>query len=141
MLRDNTVNIAKCFRVAGVPSLGCFAHTIQLCIRDGLLSQRAVCDILGIIRKFVGHFKHSSAASSRLKELQADLGLPQHQLIQDVSTRWNSTYYMLRRLCEQRRALSVYCSEVDVAASLNAYQWSIAENAVSLLAPFEECTR
>ena len=141
VLRDNAANISKCFRIASIPSLGCFAHTLQLCVRDGLLSQRAVSDIVTVSRKLVGHFKHSSSATSRLKELQAELGLPHHQLIQDVSTRWNSTFYMLRRLCEQRRALSVYCSEVDGASCPTAYRWSIAENVVSLLAPFEECTR
>jgi len=35
----------------------------------------------------------------------------------------------------------VHCSEVDGAASLSAHQWSIADNIVQLLAPFEECTR
>jgi hypothetical protein len=44
--------------------------TIQLCIHDGLHSQRAVCDIVGTSRKsVVGHFKYSSAASSRLNLL------------------------------------------------------------------------
>jgi len=141
VLRDNAANISKCFRVAGIPSLGCFVHTVQLCVHDGLLSQRAVSDILSIARKLVGHFKHSSSATNHLKELQAELSLPAHQLIQDVCTRWNSTFYMLRHLCEPRRALSVYCSEVDGAASLSAHQWSIADNIVQLLAPFEECTR
>jgi hypothetical protein len=81
VLRDNAANTAMCFRVAGVQGLRYFVHTVQLRIRDGLVSQSAVGNILGISRKMVDHFKHLSAASSRLKELQADLGLPQHLLI------------------------------------------------------------
>jgi hypothetical protein len=69
-LRENAANISKCFRDANVRSLGCFAHTIQLCVHDGLLSQRAVSDIISIGKKLVGHFKHLSSATDRLKELQ-----------------------------------------------------------------------
>ena len=38
------------------------AHTLQLVIQDGLLSQRVVIDLLAICRSIVGHFKHSSIA-------------------------------------------------------------------------------
>ncbi|XP_065671782.1 zinc finger BED domain-containing protein 4-like [Hydra vulgaris] len=112
VLRDNAANISKCLRDANIYSLGCFAHTIKLCVHNGLLNQREVSDIISISKKLVSHFRHSSSATGRFKELQAELCLPDHQLIQDVSTRCNSTFYMLRRLCEQRHALTVYCSEV-----------------------------
>jgi len=68
--------MSKCFRIASILSLGCFAHTLRLCVRDALLSQRAVSDIVTVPRKLVGHFKHLSSATSRLKELQVELGLP-----------------------------------------------------------------
>ena len=58
-----------------------------------------------IARKIVGHFKHSVVAMSGLREKQVQLEVPQHHLIQDVSTRWNSTYFMLDRLAEQRVAI------------------------------------
>ncbi|XP_065650990.1 zinc finger BED domain-containing protein 4-like [Hydra vulgaris] len=50
VLRDNAVNISKCFRDANIDSLGCFADTIQLCVHDGLLNQRAVSDIISIAK-------------------------------------------------------------------------------------------
>ncbi|XP_065684269.1 zinc finger BED domain-containing protein 4-like [Hydra vulgaris] len=123
VLRDNAANISKCFRDANIESLGCFAHTTQLCVHDGLLSKPAVSNIISIGKKLVGHFRHSSSATSRFKELQAELCLPDHQLIQD------------------RRALTVYCSEVEGTSCPTAYQRSVAENTVCVLAPFEEATR
>ena len=95
VLRDNAANMAKAMRDASLPSLGCFAHTLQLVVHDGVLSQRVVMDTLAVCRKIAGHFKHSSTAYSRLNTIQQNLGLPQHRLQQDVSTRWNSTLYML----------------------------------------------
>lgn len=141
VLRDNAFNIAKCFRDGNYASVGCFAHTLQLCVRDGLLNQKCVTDITGVVRRLVGHFKHSSSATTRLHELQKELGIPEHQLMQDVPTRWNSTFYMLRRILEQRRAVSLYCAEVESVSGLTAQQWTITENAVALLLPFEELTR
>ena len=67
VLRDNAANMAKAMRDASLTSLGCFAHTLQLVVHDGVLSQRVVMDTLAVCRKIVGHFKHSSTAYSWLK--------------------------------------------------------------------------
>nr|KAI8768910.1 zinc finger BED domain-containing protein 4-like [Biomphalaria glabrata] len=92
-------------------------------------------------RKIVCHFKHSSSASDRLHNLQSELDLPQHQLIQDVTTRWNSTFLMLKRLLEQRRAITLYCAENEKLSNLSPSQWSVGEKVSVLLKPFEEVTR
>ena len=86
----------KAMREAVYPDLGCFAHILQLIIHDGVLTQRAVTDVLANCRKIVGHFKHSPLAYCRLKEIQQSLEIPQQHLKQDEPTRWNSTLYMLQ---------------------------------------------
>ena len=84
---------------------GCFAHTLQLCIKPALdLPQ--VEKTVSKCRKLVGHFKHSTILTAEMKKRQKVLDLPEHSLIQDVSTRWNSTQLMLERMCEQRRVVS-----------------------------------
>ena len=40
ILRDNAQNMAKAMEDAELPSLPCFAHTLQLAIHDVILSQR-----------------------------------------------------------------------------------------------------
>jgi len=60
-----------------------------------------VSRLASIARKLVGYFKHSSLAMIALKEKQKQLNVPEHHFIQDVATRWNSTYFMYERLLEQ----------------------------------------
>ena len=50
---------------ANLPSFGCFAHSLQLVVNDGLLFQRVVKDLLAVCRSIVGHFKHSSVCISQ----------------------------------------------------------------------------
>ena len=73
VLRDNGANMVKAMRDASLPAIGCVAHTLQLVVHDGVLSQRAVTGLLAACRKIVGHFKHSSLAYCRLKEIQQTL--------------------------------------------------------------------
>ncbi|XP_026087221.1 zinc finger BED domain-containing protein 4-like [Carassius auratus] len=109
---------------AGLPSLPCAAHTLQLVVHVGLLSQRSVADALAIGRKIIGHFKHSPLAYSCFEDIQLEIGQPAKRLQQEVQTHWNSTFYMIQSLLEQKRALGVFVSEHELG-----------------LGPFEELTR
>ena len=132
--------MVRAMKDASLPDLGCFAHTLQLVVHDGVLSQRAVIDILAICRKVVGHFKHSSLAYSRLREIQKNLSLLQHRLKQDEPTRWNSTLYMLQSITEQKMALAAYSLEYDIA-QLSSYQLDLVNKIISTLTPNEEITK
>lgn len=141
ILRDNARNMVKAMKDAGWQSLGCMAHTLQLAVHEGVLSQRSISDIAAIGRRIVGHFKHSPLAYSRLQNVQKDLFQTPKRLQQDVATRWNSTYYMLKSLLEQKRALSAYVADFDLPDTFSANQWGLIENMLSLLEPFEELTQ
>lgn len=86
VVRDNASNMVKAMSDAELPDLGCFAHTLQLVVNEGVLSQRTVIDLIATARKIVGHFRRSCLAYDQLREIQRNLGLPQHCLIQDEPT-------------------------------------------------------
>ena len=140
VLRDNAANMAKAMREASLRSFGCFAHSLQLVVDDGVLSQQAVIDLLAICRKMVGHFKHSAVAYDRLKSIQDRLGIPQHRLQQDVRTRWNSSLYMVKSISEQKMALAAYCTDSDLPA-LTTKQLELAEKIIAALSPIDEITK
>ncbi|GAA6094340.1 zinc finger BED domain-containing protein 4-like [Tachysurus ichikawai] len=91
-----------------VPSLGCVTHSLQLVVNEGLLSQGSVSDVIASARKIVGHFKHSPLAYSRLQDLQRKFQMPLKRLQQDIKTRWNSRYYTIQSISEQKRTLCVW---------------------------------
>ncbi|XP_039619094.1 zinc finger BED domain-containing protein 4-like [Polypterus senegalus] len=141
ILRENAHYLAKAMEECGIPSLPCMARTLQLAVNNGVLSQRSVSDTIAIGRKIVGHFKHLQLANSRLKTIQTELGMQPKMLQQDVSTRWNSTFYMLQSLLEQKRAFGAYASDFELPATLTPNQWGLIEKIITLLAPFKKLTK
>ena len=72
---------------------------------DAGLALNATARLTAAFRKIVGHFEHSTVAMGALTERQKLLRIPEHSVIQDVATRWNSTYFMYEWLVEQRVAI------------------------------------
>ena len=141
VISDNASNMVKAMQEASLAHFGCFAHSLQLVVKDGLLSQRAITDIIAICRSIVGHFHRSSTASHCLTKIQDSLKIPKHKLKQDVSTRWNSTLYMFQSIVEQKMALAAYCAENDSIQQLSTYQLVLIKKCVDILSPIEEVTR
>jgi len=50
VISDNASNMVKAMQEASLAHFGCFAHSLQLVLKDGLLSQRAIADIIAICR-------------------------------------------------------------------------------------------
>ncbi|XP_003389647.1 PREDICTED: zinc finger BED domain-containing protein 4-like [Amphimedon queenslandica] len=138
---DNAANMKKAMADGKYIHIGCFAHSIQLVIHDGIISQRYVLDILAKCRRIVGHFKHSQVASSRLKEIQSSLCLPQQRLKQDVSTRWNSTLHMLQSIIAQKVVLAAYNTESDDIPQLSSHQLDIIDKIITVLKPVDDITK
>lgn len=139
-VRDNAANMISAMRHANITDIGCTSHTLQLVLRDGIFIQTSVEAVVKKARKIVGHFKHSEQACRHLKEFQVSRDVPEHKLIQDVETRWNSTYLMLERLVEQQKAINLYSVERGGIETLSNTEWELAERIVNILKPFYAAT-
>ena len=143
---DNARNILNAGKLAGFePHIGCVAHTINLGTQRGL-QVKQLETLLGRIRRVVTYFHKSSTATTILKSKQAILEIPQHKLIMDVSTRWNSTYDMLERFLEQQPAIIATLMMKDLKKNikdvytLSEMDISSAERVMSVLKPIKTVT-
>ena len=137
---DNAANMVSELNITNVASLPCLAHSLQLVIKDGVLLQPAVVQLLSCVRSMVGHYHCSNVAFNTFRQIQSQLNLPVHVLIQDVATHWNSSYYMLEWLLEQKKAITASNAECQLPTELHSQQWVLAEKVVKLLKVFEEAT-
>ena len=98
LVTENAANMSIAAQECGAPHINCFSHTLQLAIEDGLKLDQ-VSKVIGASRRLVSHFSHSSLAVNALLEKQTGSKL---KLIQDVPTRWNSSFMMMECLLKLR---------------------------------------
>lgn len=108
----------------------CAGHTLQLCVKAGL-QIRVIEVAIAAARRLVKHFRKSDLATLALRKRQEQMQAEQHNLIQDVTTRWNSTYFLIERLLEQRWPVTAVLSDASITKSadrsldLTTEQWNL----------------
>ncbi|XP_053180810.1 E3 SUMO-protein ligase ZBED1-like [Scomber japonicus] len=141
--RDNAPNIHDT-DVFG-PHIGCFAHVLNLAAKKAV-ALNAVSRLLGKVRKIVTFFHKSTTAAQVLTNKQHMLNIPEHKLIHDVGTRWNTAHDMLEHYVEQQPA--IFSAMVDKAvknrgkdmAMLTDSELKLAEDLIQLLNPLKKMT-
>lgn len=115
---------------------GCINHMLELVTKLAFKDIPNTQGTMSMCRSVVNFFNSSSQATSKLKEkAKARLGVPL-TVIQDVCTRWWSTYSMCERLLRLKDVLTIMSLEGDLRVSLSEEQWLIVKNLVALLKPF-----
>ena len=161
---DNGSNIVLATSILNWPRIACFSHTLQLAV-EAATDLQQLSRALGCCRCLVGHFNHSYNSCYILKKKQVDLQHKTLSLIQDVQTRWNSTYFMAERIINQQQplcaallelkkgelmptdaefsALESYCKVmkplVDITEAIGAEKWVTVSTVSPLLYKLLNC--
>ncbi|XP_028296828.1 zinc finger BED domain-containing protein 4-like [Gouania willdenowi] len=136
---DNASNIVAALRDhLHWDHIPCFAHVLNLVVRAAL---REVQGTVHKIKAVVEYFHRSTVASDKLKATQQQMGQEQLRLKQDVVTRWNSTFYMVKRFIDVKDPVISTLALINAPLStLSTEEWEIAQETADILKPFEEVT-
>lgn len=140
-ISDNARNIEKAIEDLNWKRYGCYAHSLNLIVTQALKPLEALIEN---VKKIVGHFKRSTTALDMLLSYQmrnmADSGQPK-RLIQQVPTRWNSTFFMLQRFVLLKEALKHCIAMIEKDwPVITADEWETMNQLCIVLKPFEEVT-
>uniref|UniRef100_A0A3P8T7U5 Zinc finger, BED-type containing 4 n=1 Tax=Amphiprion percula TaxID=161767 RepID=A0A3P8T7U5_AMPPE len=125
----------------GHVTMQCFGHTIDLIVSEAIKSQRLVQNLLSIARKICERVHRSAKAKEKLAELQRVHQLPENQLIQDVPSKWVTSFFMLERLVEQKIAIDEMSIECNFREIISCDQWEVMLSVCNALKPFEVACR
>ncbi|XP_052450964.1 zinc finger BED domain-containing protein 6-like [Carassius gibelio] len=141
MVTDNASNMILSAQLLNLRHVPCFAHNLNLIVKKALDQTPLINEIRQKARKIVGLFRSSCKAKDKLVEMQGLMGRPALKLMQEVDTRWNSTYDMLQRLYEQREPVGAALSNLNSdTAPLTSFEYNIIQESLSLLQPFKLAT-
>lgn len=145
IVTDNAANMLRAVGLTETLHIGYFAHVLNLA-SQAALKMPAVSRLLGRLRRISAFFHRSTIASHELKQKQKLLDLPQHKLVTDVPTRWNSAFEMVERFLEQQAAISAALLAPEIRkqekdlSSLTEADITTAEAVALALKPMKKAT-
>ncbi|XP_050508041.1 zinc finger BED domain-containing protein 4-like [Diabrotica virgifera virgifera] len=141
VVRDARANMKKGVNLLNVEHIDCASHKIQNVLKAGMKAQETVVSAITKCKKMATHFHHSTSAQDELTSIQKRLNQKPLKTIQECTTRWNSTFYMLERILQVKESLCLYASANNKIPQLASDEWMIIEKLIGLLRPFEEITK
>jgi histidinol phosphatase-like PHP family hydrolase len=154
---DNAGNMRKAAKLLGKPFISCFAHVLNLVVKNTIQNLKIDLEnsddasnqkIIEKCRKLVGTFNHSTILTEKLlqdqntsNENESDKSKwTKLRLIQDVITRWNSLYQMLKRVVilknSIKHVLNLREGEAHVDKDLSDEEYHKIDELCSVLEPF-----
>ena len=109
IVRDGAANMRSGCNMIPMTNFHCAIHLLQLSVDDGLLKQTMPAKVIAKCRALCSFLSASARATEAFRRKQVEVyGIVismAKQLVQDIVTRWNSTYLMLLRIQTLRDAL------------------------------------
>lgn len=141
IVTDAGANMVASVRSLNLRHALCFAHSLNLVVKKSLDATPGLQDLRTRARKVVAFFKTSTTAKEKLREVQEQMNRPVLKLIQEVDTRWNSTYLMLQRLFKERQSVGAALATLKTdVRPLSSEDYDTVDACLQLLAPFFQAT-
>lgn len=133
-------NAAKYFELDGWVHFVCFAHKLNLVVKDAL---GEINETVDKVHRIVTHFRKSTISKEKLLNYQQNQQKSSQPktVIKSVPTRWNSVYLMLERFVELGEPLRATIPNLDTDLPIIPLEeWKCIEQICVILKPFYEAT-
>uniref|UniRef100_A0A8C7CZS2 HAT C-terminal dimerisation domain-containing protein n=1 Tax=Oncorhynchus kisutch TaxID=8019 RepID=A0A8C7CZS2_ONCKI len=141
LVTENSENMVATVQKLGILQLPSFAHVLNLVIKRSMEASLELQDIRSQARAIVSFFKSNQNAEMRLAEVQGQLGRPEQKLIQEVDSRWNSSFSMLERVFDQRESVAAALSTLDTdIIPLGSADYEVIHQCLGVLGSFNQAT-
>jgi hypothetical protein len=136
----------------------CCAHTLNLVVQHSI-ENSLIKPLLDKVTSVVCHFRHSTKDTDLLvltqkmtltnKNNETKQNITQKhstvlKLIQDCATRWNSTYFMVKRFLKLKNSITwlQMTGKISIleSVSFSSDEWKQMEMLCDLLSPFQQVT-
>lgn len=114
--------------------IGCSNHRIES-TTSSVFNGKSL-GALALAHALVGRYKKSSQMAARLAELCGILKIQELCVMQDVETRWWSTWAMIVRLLYLMKAIKLHELMDDVSSLLSDTDWEVLRLIEPILQPF-----
>ena len=142
IVTDSAANMTAAVKALNITHIPCFTHKLNLVVQDAIKNTPDIQRVKEKVKGIVIFFHHSIKASDRLAQVQQQNNQPAKKLIQDIETRWNSTYYMIERYLEQRENVTyTLCLLGQNAFCLGNDEITLLQSTVNALETFEEASK
>lgn len=126
---------------------GCMNHILQLVINDQLLEKPSIKNMIRSCRNICSYANRAVGFAQAVIKKQIDEGKEKRSclnLLQDVVTRWNSTYLMLERFLKLQSVVRSLLLDEEwknkIDDNLTNAEWSLMGKVVNVLGVFFEAT-
>lgn len=134
----NMIASARLLKIGHSP---CIAHNLNLIVKKSCDQVSDLTDIRNKTKNIVTYFRSSTLAKEKLSQVQQQMQKPILKLINEVPTRWNSTYQMLSRIASQKEPVWVSLASLKSPLPvLTGEEHDIIAEVLVVLAPFNSAT-
>ncbi|GFR88462.1 zinc finger BED domain-containing protein 4 [Elysia marginata] len=138
---DNAANIALAVEKLKLRHQPCFAHTLNLAVKESIRKTADVLAAINRLKALVAFFHHSTIGTNHLKDAHRNSHSAFRKLKRELETRWNSTYEMIESYLDQHdQVTQALCLSGKQTMCITTDELDVLRKAMATLEPFYEAT-